>query len=90
MSSKGFVPQSYASKKERDVAEVQALAKRRQERKANIKARREEWKAKGEKYHTAYTTAQQNLIKEKRTARNAGNFYVEPEAKVAFVIRLKG
>mgnify|MGYP000364261242 CR=1 FL=1 len=90
MSSKGFVPQSFANKKERDAAEAQALSKRRQERKANIKARREEWRAKGEKYHTAYNTAQQNLINEKRKARNAGNFYVAPEAKVAFVIRLKG
>jgi large subunit ribosomal protein L7e len=90
MSSKGFVPQSFANKKERDAAEAQSLSKKRQERKANIKARREEWRAKGEKYHTAYKTAQQNLINEKRKARNVGNFYVAPEAKVAFVIRLKG
>jgi large subunit ribosomal protein L7e len=90
MSSKGFVPQSYANKNERDTAEVQALSKRRQERKVNIKSKREEWKAKAEKYHTAYQTAQQNLINEKRKARNDGNFYVAPEAKVAFAIRIKG
>jgi large subunit ribosomal protein L7e len=30
------------------------------------------------------------LINEKRLARNTGNFYVQPEAKVAFVIRIKG
>lgn len=90
MSSKGFVPQSFANKKERDAAEAQALVKRRQERKTNIKARREEWKAKAEKYYNAYNTAQQTLISEKRKARNEGNFYVPAEAKVAFVIRLKG
>jgi hypothetical protein len=90
MSSKGFVPQSYANKKDRDAAEVQAIGKRRQERKANIKSRREEWKAKGEKYYNANITALQNLVNEKRKARNQGNFYVAPEAKVAFVIRLKG
>jgi hypothetical protein len=90
MSSKGFVPQSFANKKERDSAEASALGKRRQERKANVKARRDEWRAKGEKYHTAYLTTQQNLINEKRKARNEGNFYVAPEAKVAFVTRIKG
>ena len=30
------------------------------------------------------------LIAEKREARNTGNFYMAPEAKVAFVIRIKG
>lgn len=30
------------------------------------------------------------LVQEKRAARNSGNFYVAPEAKVAFVIRTKG
>lgn len=55
-----------------------------------MKAKRDEWRAKGEKYHQAYLTAQQTLVTEKRKARNAGNFYVPAEAKVAFVIRLKG
>ena len=66
------------------------MVKRRQERKALIKQRREEWRAKGEKYYQQYRTQQLTLINEKRKARNEGNFYVAPEAKVAFVLRLKG
>ena len=30
------------------------------------------------------------MIAEKREARNSGNFYMAPQAKVAFVIRIKG
>jgi hypothetical protein len=55
-----------------------------------IKQKREEWRAKGEKYDVAHKQQQRNLINERRHARNTGNFFVEPEAKVAFVIRLKG
>ncbi len=55
-----------------------------------MKQRREEWRAKGEKYHQQHLAQQKSLVDEKRKARNAGNFYVPPEATVAFVIRLKG
>ena len=30
------------------------------------------------------------MIAEKRESRNSGNFYMAPQAKVAFVIRIKG
>jgi large subunit ribosomal protein L7e len=66
------------------------LVKRRQERKTTIKAKRDEWRAKAEKYDLAYRQQQRTLINERRVARNTGNFFVEPETKVAFVIRLKG
>lgn len=66
------------------------MSAKRQERRTFILKRREEWRAKGKKYHEAFQSSQAELIKEKRLARNAGNFYVAPEAKVAFVIRLKG
>jgi large subunit ribosomal protein L7e len=66
------------------------LSARRQERRTFIQKRREEWRSKAKKYHESFQQSQANLIKEKRLARNAGNFYVAPEAKVAFVLRLKG
>jgi large subunit ribosomal protein L7e len=66
------------------------LTKKRQERKTFIKARREEWKNKAKKYHEANIQREATLVAEKRKARNSGNFYVAPEAKVAFVIRTKG
>ena len=56
----------------------------------NIKKRREEWKTKGKKYHDELVKEEQHLIEAKREARNNGNFYMAPEAKVAFVIRIKG
>lgn len=66
------------------------MVKRRSERKAVLKKSREEWRVKAEKYHQTHLQRELNIVNEKRLARNAGNFYVPPEAKVAFVIRLKG
>jgi large subunit ribosomal protein L7e len=34
--------------------------------------------------------AERSLIRLRRQARKAGNFFVEPEAKVAFVVRIRG
>jgi large subunit ribosomal protein L7e len=43
-----------------------------------------------EKYVAEYKKAERSLIDLKRAARKGGHFYVEPEAKVAVVIRLRG
>jgi len=43
-----------------------------------------------EKYAKEYRTAQKNEVRMKRIARNTGSFYLEPEAKLAFVIRIRG
>jgi len=45
---------------------------------------------KAEKYVQEYRSKERELIRARRTAKNAGYFYVEPEAKVAFVIRIRG
>jgi len=37
-----------------------------------------------------YRKTERNLIRMRRQAKNAGNFYVEPEAKLAFVVRIRG
>lgn len=84
------MPESFARKQERDKREADELSKRRQERKAQLKKRRDEWRVRGEQYYQAEQKRQENVINEKRVARNSGNFYVPAEAKVAFVIRLKG
>ena len=77
-------------KTERQNKETEALKKLREERKAKIKTRRSEWLANAKKYHEALIKQEQHLIAEKREARNSGNFYMAPQAKVAFVIRIKG
>lgn len=46
--------------------------------------------ANAEKYYKEHTTAVQKLIDEKRKAKAAGNFFVEPEAKIAIAIRTRG
>lgn len=37
-----------------------------------------------------YRTRERSLVRARRQAANAGNFFVEPAAKVAFVIRIRG
>ena len=90
MIKDNFVPSSFENKTKRLETEKQALEKCRAERKALIAKRRQEWKANAKKYHDRFLQEEKHLIEEKRAARNSGNFYMEPEAKVAFVIRIKG
>ena len=90
MSSTGFVPESFARKQARDQKNASDLVKRRTERKSLIKTRREEWRSRAEKYYQTHQAAEANLIAEKRKARNNGSFFVAPESKIAFIIRIKG
>ena len=90
MIKDNFVPASFEKKTERLAKEAEALKKSRAERKEKIQNRRKEWEANAKKYHQSLLQQEQHLIAEKREARNTGNFYMAPEAKVAFVIRIKG
>ena len=85
-----FVPSSVEQKTKRLEVEKKELESERTKRKELIKKRREEWKTKGKKYHDELVKEEQHLIEAKREARNNGNFYMAPEAKVAFVVRIKG
>jgi large subunit ribosomal protein L7e len=46
--------------------------------------------ANAEKYYREYQDQAQEIIDAKRKAKKEGNFFVEPEAKIAFVIRTRG
>jgi large subunit ribosomal protein L7e len=46
--------------------------------------------ANSEKYYKEYQSVAQGLVDAKRKAKKEGNFFVEPEAKVTFVIRTRG
>jgi hypothetical protein len=46
--------------------------------------------ANAEKYYKQYQETEHALIDAKRKARAAGNFFVEPEAKLAFAMRTRG
>ena len=43
-----------------------------------------------EKYVKEYKQMENDLVRFRRQARNNGNFFLEPEAKLAFVIRIRG
>jgi len=55
-----------------------------------LKAKREQWRSRAQKYHENALASSLRLVQEKRQARNTGNFFVPAEPKVMFVIRLKG
>ena len=54
------------------------------------KARNEEAFKRAEAYIKEYRQQEESLVAMKRAARKEGTFYVEPEAKVVFVMRLRG
>jgi large subunit ribosomal protein L7e len=45
---------------------------------------------KAEQYVKEYRSKERDLIRLRRQAKNAGNLYVEPEARVVFVTRIRG
>jgi large subunit ribosomal protein L7e len=78
-------------KQKKTVAQIQTerAAKKAATQKKNAATRRTVYK-RAEKYATEYRNAERNTIRLRRIAKNSGNFYVEPEAKLAFVIRIRG
>jgi large subunit ribosomal protein L7e len=78
--------------KKRRVQEKTVLRFQRAERAKAIhrKASRAVAIIKAEKYAKEYRAAEHSLVTQRRQARAHGNLFVEPEAKVAFVFRLRG
>jgi len=56
----------------------------------DLKTKRKLAFKRAEKYLKEYREREKWLIKQKRIARTKGNFFVEPEAKLAFVVRIRG
>eukprot|EP00744_Colponema_vietnamica_P011459 GILI01016123.1.p1 GENE.GILI01016123.1~~GILI01016123.1.p1 ORF type:complete len:266 (+),score=81.26 GILI01016123.1:59-799(+) len=54
------------------------------------KAKRKLIFKRAEKYVKEYRSTEKGLIRSRRQAKNNGNFFVEPEAKFAFVVRIRG
>lgn len=71
-----------ALKAQRESSRAVAAKKRSTVRKSIFK--------RAEKYVKEYRQKELSLIRMKRQAKNSGNFFIEPEAKVAFVIRIRG
>jgi 60S ribosomal protein uL30 len=78
-------------KKRRTAAQIAASATERKA--ANKKKRRTARKVifkRAEQYVKEYRSAERSLIRVRRQSKEAGNFFVEPESKIAFVIRVRG
>ena len=43
-----------------------------------------------EAYLKEYASAEKQLVSERRAARAAGDYFVDPQAKLAFVVRIRG
>lgn len=69
---------------------MKELKERRDKERKERADKRKTIAANAEKYNKEYTSTQASLVDSRRKAKAAGNFFVEPEAKVAFVIRTRG
>ncbi|KAJ8442799.1 hypothetical protein Cgig2_016265 [Carnegiea gigantea] len=89
-ATKVIVPESVLKKQKRE--EEWALAKK-QELEAEKKKRAENRKLiykRAEQYTKEYENQEKELIRLRREAKLKGGFYVEPEAKLLFIIRIRG
>jgi len=84
------VPETLLKRKKRNLErEQQRVAKAKDAKKAARKSRVEAFK-RAEKYAKEYSQADANLTEMRLSALEKGSFFVEPEAKLAFVIRIRG
>jgi len=84
------VPENIQKKQARDAKLLASFKAKREAAKKERAEQRKTAAANAEKYAKEYAQADQELINKKREAKAAGNFYVEAQAKIAFVIRTRG
>jgi large subunit ribosomal protein L7e len=83
-------PESYKAKQAGDAhAAAQAQSEKYVQKQVNALARRGMYK-RAAAYQAEYTSADRELIRQRRQARAAGNYFAEPESKLMFVIRIRG
>jgi len=84
------VPESVLKKRKRDEDWATKKAAAATEAKAKAVATRKEIFKRAEQYVKEYRTQEADLVRLKREAKAKAGFYVEPEAKLVFVIRIRG
>jgi large subunit ribosomal protein L7e len=84
------VPESVLKKRKRDEAWAQQRQEQLQEARAKARSNRKVVFKRAEQYIKEYREQERDLIRLKREAKLQGGFYVEPEAKLLFVIRIRG
>jgi len=84
------VPESQLKKRKTvDALKAKQSAQKIADKKKRKATRRTIFK-RAESYVKEYRTKERSLVRSRRQAQNAGNFFVEAESKVAFVIRIRG
>jgi len=86
----GLVPELLAKKRKRDEQWAANKAAAATEAKKKAKASRTAIFKKAEQYVKDFLQQEKDTVRLKRAAKAKGGFYVEPEAKLLFVIRIRG
>jgi len=84
------VPEQIKLKFDRNVKLTEEKVKAAGEKKKERAEQRHGLKMRTLKYNKQYANHEKNLVSLRRQAKKAGNFFVEPEAKLLFVTRIKG
>jgi len=89
-AKKTTVPETLLKKRKTHVKTVEEKAAAAAEAKKKRAAKRETVFKRAEKYVQEYRTQEKDLVRLKREAKANGDFYVPAEAKLAFVVRIRG
>ncbi|KAI8089285.1 ribosomal protein L30, ferredoxin-like fold domain-containing protein [Halteromyces radiatus] len=85
-----LVPETLLKKQKTEAADAaKATAAKAELRKAKIQKRRELFN-RAAKYHKEYQANERNQIRLRRQAKASGNYYVEAQPKLVFVVRIRG
>jgi len=84
------VPESLLKKRKGEAKNKAHLAARLLALRAKRRAKRKVIFKKAEQYIKEYRNSARTLINLRREAKKKGNFFLEPEAKVALVVRIRG
>jgi large subunit ribosomal protein L7e len=84
------IPENVQKKAARDAKLVEARKNDLATAKKERAEKRKVYVANAEKYAKEYAENDRKLIEARRAAKADGGFFVEDEAKIAFVIRIRG
>jgi len=90
MDAKPAAPESL---KQKTVDDAKLAERRKAAAEKKAKAQEEKRKMmfeRAEKYHEEYKKAEADLVQQRRVARLNGDFFREPEARLALVVRIRG
>lgn len=90
MDAKPAAPESLKQKTAKDAKTEERLKAAAEKRAKAQEAKRELMFKRAEQYQEEYKKAERDLINQRRVARINGDFFREPEARLALVVRIRG